>query len=144
MPPSLRLPGNPVGVAVSRDGSRVYVTSSEGKTLSVIDAAERKVVKTISLKGGPFGVAVHPSGRPVYVTDWFEHRIWVISPDSGEVTAEVAVGNSPSGIAVTGDGRAIVTADRDSDQLSFIDAANSEGQRRREGRQAAVRRDHRR
>ena len=67
-------------------------------------------------------MAVHPSGRPVYVTDWFEHRIWVISPDSGEVTAEVAVGNSPSGIAVTGDGGTIVTADRDSDQLSFIDA----------------------
>ena len=35
----LAIPGNPVGVAVSRDGSRVYVTSSEGKTLSVIDAA---------------------------------------------------------------------------------------------------------
>jgi YVTN family beta-propeller protein len=85
----LAIPGNPVSVAASRDGSRVYVTSSEGKTLSVIDAEERKVVKTVNLKGGPFGVAVHPSGRPVYVTDWFEHRIWVISPDSGEVAAEV-------------------------------------------------------
>ena len=37
----LTIPGNPVGIAVTRDGSRVYVTSSEGKTLSVIDAAER-------------------------------------------------------------------------------------------------------
>ncbi len=67
-------------------------------------------------------MAVHPSGQPVYVTDWFEHRIWVISPETGEVTAEVHVGNSPSGIAVTADGNTIVTADRDSDQLSFIDA----------------------
>ncbi len=30
----LAIPGNPVGVAVSRDGSRVYVTSSEGKNLN--------------------------------------------------------------------------------------------------------------
>ena len=96
----LEIPGNPVGVAVTPDGAKVFVTSSEGKTLSVIDAAQRKLIKTIPLKGGPFGVAVHPSGSPVYVTDWFEHRVLVVSPGKGGIEAEVSVGNSPSGIAV--------------------------------------------
>ncbi len=61
--------GKPAGVAVSRDGARAYVTSPEGKYLSVIDAAARQVLRRVPLEGGPLGVAVHPSGAPVYVAD---------------------------------------------------------------------------
>lgn len=118
----LSIPGKPVGVAVARDGRRVYVTSPEAKTLAVIDAEKRSIIKTITLKGGPFGVAVHPSGAPVYVTDW-ESRLFVVDPEAGAIIAEIQVGTAPSGVAVSGDGRTVVTADRDSDQISIIDAA---------------------
>jgi len=52
--------GDPVGVAVSPDGSTVYVTHSQGNNVSVIDTATNTVVDTIPVGSFPIGVAVTP------------------------------------------------------------------------------------
>ena len=59
-------------VAVSTDGSAVYVANTgtnavAGTTVSVIDAATNKVIRTITVGRGPFGMAVSPDGSTLYV-----------------------------------------------------------------------------
>jgi len=58
------------GVAVSPDGSKVYVTNDDASTVSVIDTATNTVT-TIPLGSGagPDGVAVTPDGSKVYVAN---------------------------------------------------------------------------
>ena len=48
------------GVAVSNDGSRVFVTNIADSTVSVIDTASRKVAATIPVGKGPNGVTFQP------------------------------------------------------------------------------------
>ncbi len=58
-----------VGVAVTADGSKVYIANSGDDTVSVIDAGSRKVIAPIDVGTNPFGVAVTPDGKTVYVAN---------------------------------------------------------------------------
>ena len=57
------------GVAVTPDGSKVYVTNEGCNTVSVIDAATSTVAETTPVGNGPVGVAVTPDGRKVYIAN---------------------------------------------------------------------------
>ena len=57
----------PLGVAVSPDGSQVYVANNGSGTVSVIDTASNQVPATIPVGAHPFGVAVSPDGSQVSV-----------------------------------------------------------------------------
>ncbi len=60
----------PVGVAVTPDGSKVYVANAVGNTVSVIATATNTVVGSpIPVGDDPVGVAVTPDGSKVYVAN---------------------------------------------------------------------------
>jgi YVTN family beta-propeller protein len=57
-------------VAVTPDGSTVYVTNANSNTISVIDTAKNTVVGSpIPVDFHPEGVAVTPDGKKVYVAN---------------------------------------------------------------------------
>lgn len=143
----IKLSGKPAGIALSPGNKIAYVTAPDGKTLFAVDLDTRKVTQRIQVGSGPLGVAAHPTKPEVYVADWYAHKIavmaWrtvpVIEGDAhlggaaddaavtsryGEVLLEatqIPVGESPSGLAVSPDGKWLLSADRDSNQVSFID-----------------------
>ncbi len=102
---------NPKGVAVSPDGSQVYVVNQCASssnctygTVSVIDTATDLVTDTIPVGSGSIGVAVSPDGSRVYVTNLNSNTVSVIDTATGQVTDTIPVGISPEGVAVSPDG----------------------------------------
>jgi YVTN family beta-propeller protein len=60
----------PFGVAVTPDGTHVYVTNGESDTVSVIGTNPiLSVTATVGVGGAPFGVAVTPDGKLADVTN---------------------------------------------------------------------------
>src|SRR5215472_8829678 len=56
------------GIAVSKDGSRIYISEEAQKTLDVVDGKTLEVIKRIPLSGGvPNLIALTPDGRYIYV-----------------------------------------------------------------------------
>lgn len=102
--------GNAQGVAVSPDGSKVYVSSLSNNAVSVIATAANAVTATIPLPNGsgPLGLAVSPDGSEVYVANIGSNTVSVIATASNTVIKTIAVGNKPSGVAVTPNGTAYV------------------------------------
>jgi YVTN family beta-propeller protein len=97
--------GNPVGVAVTPDGKKVYVTNCLQTTgISVIDTTTNTVTATVPVKGNPIGVAVTPDGTKVYVANQGTNSVFVIDTSTNNVIAIVPVGSDPNGIAMTPDG----------------------------------------
>jgi YVTN family beta-propeller protein len=84
----------PYGVAVTPDGSKVYVTNLNDNTVSVIDTAMNKVITTISVGPNPLAVAVTPDGSKVYVTS-LSGTVSVIDTVSNTVTTFC---NEPRGL----------------------------------------------
>ena len=67
----------PFGVAVTPDGSKVYVGNYGGydyngatSTVSVISTATNTVIASVSVGSNPFDVAVTPDGSKVYVANY--------------------------------------------------------------------------
>ena len=114
--------GKPAGIAMARDGRTAYVTSTEGKYVSVIDTASRNIVSKIAIPDTPLGIAADPAGRFIYVAGFYQPRLYKIDLATGTIAASVEVGASPSGVALTPDGALVVTTDRDDNQISIIDA----------------------
>ena len=57
----------PADVAMSADGSRVYVVNRYSNSVSVINTATNTVTATVSIGVGTEGVAVSPDGSRLYV-----------------------------------------------------------------------------
>jgi YVTN family beta-propeller protein len=84
-----------LGLAVSQDGTKVFVTSPRSGTVSVIDTASNIVVGTIR-SSFPFGVAVTPDGSKIYAThEGSPGTVSVIDTASEAVIATINAGDSP-------------------------------------------------
>jgi YVTN family beta-propeller protein len=83
------------GVAVSPDGSKVYVTNDALNNVVVINAATNTVTATISVGTGPLGVALTPDGSKVYIANIGDNNVSVIDTASKTVTATIPVGSNP-------------------------------------------------
>ncbi len=123
----------PEGVAVTPDGTKVYVANSgnvsdigsSGNTTSVIDTATNTVTAMVPVGIGPLGVAVTPDGTKVYVTNFWSKTTSVIDTASNTVTATVPVGWGPAGAAVSPDGRKVYVANSLGNTTSVIDTTKN-------------------
>jgi YVTN family beta-propeller protein len=113
----------PIGVAVTSDGSKVYVTT--GGTVSVIDTRTNTVTATIPV--GAEAVAVSSDGSKVYVTGGSApfSTVSVIDTATNSVTATIPVPiEIPYGIAVSPDGSKVYATGRRG-PLTVIDTATN-------------------
>ena len=121
---------NPLGVAVSSDGTKVYVTNVNYKgrgTVSVIDTATKKVSATIDIgyKYSPCGIAVTPDGKKVFLANRDINGVSIIDTATNTVIGTIPVGANPLGVAITPDGKKVYVANRYSNNISVIDTGTN-------------------
>jgi YVTN family beta-propeller protein len=85
----------PYGIAVTQDGTTVYVANAGDDTVSVIDTAANNVTATVRVGTGPIGVAVTPDGKKVYVANYGSNNVSVIDTATNMIVETVDVGNNP-------------------------------------------------
>ena len=88
-------------VAITPDDKKLYVTNAVSGTVSVIDAAQRTVVKSIAVGTEPTGCALTLDGAKLYVANLSSNSVSVIDTGSDSVVKTIAdVGVKPRAIAV--------------------------------------------
>ena len=108
---TINVGNGPHGVAVTPDGSRVYVTNRDDNTVSVIDAASGAVIGSpIAVGNAPQGLAVSPDGTRVYVCNPDDNTVLVIDTATNAVIGNPIGVSTANWLAFTPDGtRAYVT-----------------------------------
>jgi YVTN family beta-propeller protein len=87
----------PAGIAVSRDGKKIYVALNLSNRLAELDAATGRVLRMWDVGVAPFGVAL--AGKKIYVSNWGGRR-----PDANSV-----VGPAGRGTRVRTDARGVAS-----------------------------------
>src|ERR1700739_1895377 len=90
-----------------------YVPNEGGASVSVIDTASDKVVKTFNVGTRPRGVAVSLEGKKLYISDQTSNSLLTVDALSGETIARTRLGDSPEGIYLSADGKWLRGRDRE-------------------------------
>jgi YVTN family beta-propeller protein len=123
-----------IGVAVSPDSNRVYVTNFIDDLVWVIDTANNTTIATITLGGIPFGssprgITVSPDGSTVYTANYLSDNVAVINAATNTVATYIAIGTDPFGLSVTPDGSELYVANNGSSNanstVSVVDVATN-------------------
>ncbi|MBD92709.1 MAG: hypothetical protein CL482_00415 [Acidobacteria bacterium] len=108
----LRAGTDPEQIAVSADGTRVFVANEDAALASIVDIATGDIVAELPVGGEPEGVTLSPDGRWVYVTSENDSQVTVIDAAALEVVTVFDVGARPRSSNFSPDStRAYVTAE---------------------------------
>ena len=137
----------PAGLALSRDGKRLYVCGNLSNSLLEIDATTGKLLRTFEVGVAPYDVVL--LGNKAYVSNWGGRRpgaddltgpagrgtvvrvdpmrhiasegsVTVLDLRTGKATAEILAGLHASALALSPNHRFIVCANAGSDNLTVI------------------------
>ncbi len=131
----------PIGLAITPDGSRVYVANRGDATLSVIETTSDTVTTTLNLPIGESAsgtaVAVTPDGAKAYVaySIYNDGSAWVgqnrlvtvdidpTSPDYHTMEVITTTGSRLEYVAISADGAYAMLTSGDTDEVLFLDTA---------------------
>lgn len=108
---TISLPDQPGGLALSPDGSRLYVAGSSPRGgVHVIDLKKGKVTCLIPAGHTPVAPVVSPDGKTLYVCNRFDNDVSVINLASRTEVTRVPVMRQPVAAAMTPDGEYLFVA----------------------------------
>ena len=114
---SINAGANPQAVAVSPDGSSVWVANNGG-TVSRINTTTNAVT-SITVGSAPLAVAVSPDGSSVWVTNVVGNTVSRINTINNAVTS-ITVGSNPQAVAVSPDGSSVWVTNNGDNTVSRI------------------------
>ena len=118
----------PHELVVSPDAKLAVVTDyAGGNSLTVIDIAGRRVVRTVDLEDypRPHGIAFMPDGDTVVVTSEATDQIVFVRISDGAVVGSIETGGAGSHmLAITANGSRVFTSNIQSDTVSELDVAS--------------------
>jgi YVTN family beta-propeller protein len=83
---SLKIDDEPYGVVVTKDGKFAYVSHDYPGTVSEIDVAAKKVLRSFKVGTGVRGIALGNDEKTIYVTEFFTANLIAVDRESGKVT----------------------------------------------------------
>ncbi|MFN0150984.1 MAG: DNRLRE domain-containing protein [bacterium] len=109
-------------IAISEDGSSVWVVNTDANTVSRIAAGPDTLVATISVGSAPRNVAISPNGAQVWVTNHESNTVSVIQTATNTVSGTLPTLVGPFGVCFSPSGSKVYVVNQISDSLLTFDA----------------------
>ncbi len=114
------------GLGFSPDGSRLCVVSIGSNSLTVIDTATNKVVKSRSLGRSPHEAFYTPDGKEIYAAVRGEDYVAVLNADTLDEITRIKTNSGPAMVLFRPDGKYAFVPSSFTPELCVIDCASHE------------------
>jgi len=114
----------PDAIAVTPDGTQVYVVNNGSNNVTAINTATL-ATKTISVGTSPDAIAITPDGTKAYVVNHGSGTVSVIDTATNTVIHTITVGTTPVAVAITPNGTQAYVANQGSANITVIDIATN-------------------
>lgn len=111
---------DPVALACSPDGSKVYVVNQTDGTISVITVADMAVTTVFTMDSNPGAIAVTPDGSKAVLCYPVAGTVKIVNLTTGSQSSAITVGTDPIAVAIDTAGGAAYVANQTSSNLSKI------------------------
>jgi YVTN family beta-propeller protein len=117
----------PIGIAVSPDGKRLFTANRRSGSVSVIDAKKRTVVREIELGGTLSAMTMSADGRRLLLTDEKKHRLILLTRgETGwKVAARLKVAAYPVDVVADRGGRRCYVSSLWSRTVTVVDVSET-------------------
>lgn len=113
----------PAGIALSPDGTTMWVGEFLGKQVDEVDLATSTVTASIPLMDRAYSVLYVPSPKQLWVTGFGGTKVNVIDLATHQVLDRIALGSNPDGLALSKDGNRVLVSVSDGDVVVAVDVA---------------------
>ncbi len=90
----------PMGLLLSADASRLYVSTGRGQQVFTVDTATNAVVGSVTVGKRPWGIALSPDGKTLYSANGPSNDVSAVDLATNTVTKRVKAGSGPWGVVV--------------------------------------------
>jgi YVTN family beta-propeller protein len=103
-PIPLGAPGEikPMGLALSLDSAKLYVTTGRGHKVFVVDTASNKSISSFEVGQRPWGLALSHDGKTLYTANGPSNDVSVVDLATQTVTKKIKTTGGPWGVLVLG------------------------------------------
>ncbi len=116
---------DPLALALSPDGSRLYIANSGNNTIAVLDTETGSFLNSITVTGFPDSLSVSPNGSTLAVALPASGLVDLIPVGQSSPVTPINVGSAPSTLAYAPDGTRLYVLDSAVPELSVVDTANA-------------------
>jgi DNA-binding beta-propeller fold protein YncE len=113
----------PAGIALSRDGKRLFVAENLADTLAVVDLESKRVVQRLQTDAYPYAVVISPNDD-VYVSAWGGNTVSIFTPSASGLLKErqkITVGRHPSALLLNHNGSRLFVASASTNSIAVVD-----------------------
>src|SRR5260221_1634747 len=112
----------PAGLALSPDGTRLFVALDDRNEIAETDTTTYKVLRRANVSGKPYGLAFDSNGKTLFVTCKDQDRVVALDAETLKETGAIPVGMGPTAVALcrTASGERLVVANSMSADLSTL------------------------
>jgi YVTN family beta-propeller protein len=115
----------PQGGVFSHDGKLLYVTNSDGNSISIIDTEKKERLGTIKTGTSPARIALTPDGKTlVYNLGEGGDAVAFADIATRRQTTVIPLGGRPLSLTMSGDGRLAYAGIQDQDKIVVISVLN--------------------
>ena len=109
----------PNALCATQDGKTIYVVNTDAREIAVLNTADNKIVKTISLGDiAPNGAALSADEKTLYVSGGgVKGQVMAVDPVAGKIT-KTAAGHTPMGVVRSPDGTKLFVCNRFTNDVS--------------------------
>jgi YVTN family beta-propeller protein len=90
----------PMGLAITRDGRRLYVSTGRGKMVAVVDTKTEKVLSSFEVGTRPWGIALSPDEKLLFTANGPSNDVSVVDLATEKIIRRIPVGERPWGVVV--------------------------------------------
>lgn len=109
------------GIAVTPDGSEVWMGSNDRSTVSVVDVVKGTVVAVVEGFKFPYRLGISADGRTAVVVDPANNAVFVVDVATRMIRGRIDNLDSPRGISIAFDGKTAMITSAEASSVILVD-----------------------
>ncbi|WP_295653702.1 bifunctional YncE family protein/alkaline phosphatase family protein [uncultured Mucilaginibacter sp.] len=110
----------PTGMAVNKQGDKLYTVTKEDSLLYVINPQSKQVLQKVKLTGEAYACTLSPDEKTLYISVWGDDKVAIYNTASGKLTESIGTQSHPNELLLNKKGTWLFVANANDNSVSVI------------------------